>query len=121
MFEFHITHWDKEGGFIEISLHDNRDPRAERLGYLRQPLFRFDLALKGTSHILTIRYTRLSDMVMEGWYFLDRACHHSASLYFRMALQPYTRTGTGISETLASGISARQLPATAGIGVSGME
>lgn len=37
-FEFQLTQWDKEGGYVEITAIDNRN--NERLGYIRQPLFR---------------------------------------------------------------------------------
>lgn len=103
-FEFHVTQWDKEGGYVEIALHDNRGSQGELLGYIRQPLF------------------RLSDTgAMEGWYFLDRARHPSAALYFRMAIGPYHHLPLTAADTsLGSGISARQPPAAAGIGISGV-
>lgn len=101
-FEFQLTQWDKEAGYVEITAIDNRN--NERLGYIRQPLF------------------RLSETgAMEGWYFLDRALYRSAALYFRMAIHPYRSLGApAVGTGLASGISARQAPAATGIGVSGV-
>jgi hypothetical protein len=68
-FEFHVTLRDKEGGYVEIALLDNRN--GDHLGYIRQPLF------------------RVTEASLEGWYFLDLARHHSAALYFRMFIHPY--------------------------------
>lgn len=101
-FEFQLTQWDKEGGYVEVTAIDNRN--NERLGYIRQPLF------------------RLSETgAMEGWYYLDRTRHHSAALYFRMLIHPYRSLGApAVGTGLASGISARQPAAATGIGVSGV-
>jgi uncharacterized protein YxjI len=100
-FEFHITQWDREGGYVEIALHDNRNEN-QLLGYIRQPLF------------------RLGDTgAMEGWYFLDRARHPSAALYFRMAIGPYHPLPLTAADTtgLASGISGVGSRTALGTGV----
>jgi uncharacterized protein YxjI len=68
-FEFPVTQWEKEGGYVQVDIVDNRT--GAHLGCIRQPLFRMTSALT------------------EGWYFLDWARNNSAAVYLRMSIHPY--------------------------------